>query len=146
MRQCSCELCTTDGGRLVLANEWLRVVLVDDADFAGFARVIWNDHVREMTDLDADAQHRVLQTVLAVERVQREVLAPAKINLASLGNVTPHLHWHVVPRFADDSHFPQPIWGGRQRSVEEETMTARRSRLDRLRWRIAEEVARVPPR
>jgi diadenosine tetraphosphate (Ap4A) HIT family hydrolase len=121
-------------------------VLVDDADFPGFARVIWNDHVREMTDLDDDAQHRMLQTVLAVERVQREVLAPAKINLASLGNVTPHLHWHVIPRFADDSHFPQPIWGGRQRRVDEETVTARRSRLDQLRWRIAEEVARVPPR
>lgn len=146
MRQTGCELCATDGGRLVLATEWLRVVLVDDADFPGFARVIWNDHVREMTDLDADAQYRLLRTVLAVERVQREVLAPAKINLASLGNVTPHLHWHVIPRFADDSHFPQPIWGGRQRPVDEETMTARRSRLDRLRWRIAEEVARVPPR
>lgn len=146
MRQPGCELCATDGGRLVLATEWLRVVLVDDADFPGFARVIWNDHVREMTDLDADAQYRLLRTVLAVERVQREVLAPAKINLASLGNVTPHLHWHVIPRFADDSHFPQPIWGGRQRPVDEETMTARRSRLDRLRWRIAEEVARVPPR
>lgn len=146
MRQPGCELCATDGGRLVLATEWLRVVLVDDADFPGFARVIWNDHVREMTDLDADAQYRLLRTVLAVERVQREVLAPAKINLASLGNVTPHLHWHVIPRFADDSHFPQPIWGGRQRPVDEETMTTRRSRLDRLRWRIAEEVARVPPR
>lgn len=146
MRQPGCELCATDGGRLVLATEWLRVVLVDDADFPGFARVIWNDHVREMTDLDADAQYRLLRTVLAVERVQREVLAPAKINLASLGNVTPHLHWHVIPRFADDSHFPQPIWGGRQRPVDEETMTARRSRLDRLRWRIAEEVARVPLR
>lgn len=146
MRQTGCELCATDGGRLVLATEWLRVVLVDDADFPGFARVIWNDHAREMTDLDADAQYRLLRTVLAVERVQREVLAPAKINLASLGNVTPHLHWHVIPRFADDSHFPQPIWGGRQRPVDEETMTARRSRLDRLRWRIAEEVARVPPR
>ena len=146
MKQPGCDLCATAGGRLVLANEWLRVVLVEDADFAGFARVIWNDHVREMTDLDAGAQHRVLATVLAVERVQREVLAPAKINLASLGNVTPHLHWHVIPRFADDSHFPQPIWGQRQRTVDEKTMKARRGQLERLRRRIAEEVARVPPR
>jgi diadenosine tetraphosphate (Ap4A) HIT family hydrolase len=143
MNVAGCELCEQAGGALVLANEWLRVVLVDDPDFPGFARVIWNAHVREMTDLDSGAQVRLLQTVLAVERAQREVLAPAKVNLASLGNLTPHLHWHVVPRFADDSHFPQPIWGPRQRSVREDAMAERRSRLDQLRRRIAEEVSRV---
>ena len=133
-----------DGRCLVLANEWLRVVLVDDPDFPGFARVIWNDHVREMTDLDPSARNRLLETALAVERAQREVLKPAKINLASLGNVTPHLHWHVIPRFSDDSHFPQPVWGPRQRSVRDDAVAERRSRLDSLRRRIAEEVSRVP--
>ncbi|HXD50505.1 MAG TPA: HIT domain-containing protein, partial [Burkholderiales bacterium] len=38
-----------------------------------------------------------------------------KINLAAFGNMTPHLHWHVIPRNADDAHFPNPIWGERQR-------------------------------
>jgi diadenosine tetraphosphate (Ap4A) HIT family hydrolase len=143
MKQAGCELCETDGGQLVLANEWLRVVLVDDARFPGFARVIWNDHVREMSDLDADERQRLLATVHAVERAQRDVLAPTKINLASLGNVTPHVHWHVIPRFADDSHFPQPVWGELQRTPSAATLAARSARLDRLRWRIAEAVARV---
>ena len=40
----------------------------------------------------------------------RQVLNPTKINLASLGNMTPHLHWHVIPRFADDVNFPNPVW------------------------------------
>jgi diadenosine tetraphosphate (Ap4A) HIT family hydrolase len=146
MKHPGCELCETQGGQLLLSNEWLRVVLVDDADFPGFTRVIWNDHVREMTDLAADSQQRLLQTVLAVERAQRAVLAPVKVNLASLGNVTPHLHWHVIPRFADDSHFPQPVWGERQRTTSVHAAADRRGRLDRLRWRIAEEVARVPRR
>ena len=146
MKHPGCELCEAEGGQLLLANEWLRVVLVDDADFPGFTRVIWNDHVREMTDLDADSQQRLLQTVLAVERAQRAVLAPVKVNLASLGNVTPHLHWHVIPRFADDSHFPQPVWGERQRTTSVHAAADRRGRLDRLRWRIAEEVARLPRR
>lgn len=146
MKKPGCELCDSTGGRLVLANEWLRVVLVDDAEFPGFARVIWNEHVREMTDLDTDGQLRLLRTVLAVERAQREVLAPTKVNLASLGNVTPHLHWHSIPRFADDTHFPQPIWGTRQRSVNAETMAVRRAALDPLHWRIAEEVARLARR
>jgi diadenosine tetraphosphate (Ap4A) HIT family hydrolase len=37
-------------------------------------------------------------------------MRPDKINLASLGNMTPHLHWHVIPRHAGDRHFPRPIW------------------------------------
>ena len=128
MKQPGCELCEAEGGRLVLSNEFLRVVLVDDPDFPGFARVIWNDHVREMSDLAAADQQRLMQTVFAVERAQRAVLAPDKVNLASLGNVTPHLHWHVIPRFADDSHFPQPVWGPRQRSEATEALAVRGAR------------------
>ena len=105
--------------------------------------MIWNDHVREMSDLAAADQQRLMQTVFAVERAQRAVLAPDKVNLASLGNVVPHLHWHVIPRFADDSHFPQPIWGTRQREQSEEALASRQAQLDRLRRRIAEEVAHV---
>lgn len=143
MKKPGCELCETEGGRLVLSNEFLRVVLVDDPSFPGFARVIWNDHAREMSDLVPEEQQRLMQTVFAVERAQRAVLAPEKVNLASLGNVVPHVHWHVIPRFADDSHFPQPIWGQKQCSPGREALEARRAQLDRLRCRIAEEVARV---
>ena len=143
MKQPGCELCEAEGGRLVLSNECLRVVLVDDPDFPGFARVIWTDHVREMSDLAAkDGQH-LMQTVFAVERAQRAVLAPEKVNLASLGNVVPHLHWHVIPRFADDSHFPQPVWGARLRERRGDALESRRAQLHRMRLRIAEEVARV---
>jgi diadenosine tetraphosphate (Ap4A) HIT family hydrolase len=53
-----------------------------------------------------------MDRVFQVERFLRDTLAPEKINLASLGNIVPHLHWHVIPRFTDDPHFPQPVWGG----------------------------------
>jgi diadenosine tetraphosphate (Ap4A) HIT family hydrolase len=143
MKQAGCELCDTDGGRLVLSNEWLRVVLVEDADFPGFARVVWQEHVREMSDLDEDGRARLMRAVCAVERAQRDVLQPVKVNLASLGNVTPHLHWHVIPRATDDSHFPQPIWGPRQRDPALERLAAWQRLRDRLQERIAEEVARA---
>jgi diadenosine tetraphosphate (Ap4A) HIT family hydrolase len=45
------------------------------------------------------------------------VAQPDKINLACLGNVVPHLHWHVIPRWRDDSHFPAPIWAAAKRVV-----------------------------
>jgi len=93
--------------------------------------------VREMTDLPAEEQQRLMAVVFAVESAQRETLAPHKINLASLGNQVPHLHWHVIPRFADDAQFPQPIWGTRQRETEAEVLVARQARLPALRAAIA---------
>lgn len=110
----TCELCSQDGGEVVFRNASLRVVIVDDADYPGFCRVIWNGHIKEMTDLSMDQRVQLMSAVFTVENAVREVMQPQKINLASLGNMTPHLHWHVIPRFADDKHFPNPVWGAAQ--------------------------------
>lgn len=109
----TCELCVQTGGKVVWKDEFARVVVVADADHPGFCRVIVNAHVREMTDLDGAARERLMRIVYEVERALRELLAPEKMNLASLGNVVPHLHWHVIPRYRDDPHFPHPVWAGR---------------------------------
>ena len=137
----SCALCAGDGGEVLYRDELLRVVLVDEPDYPGFVRVIANAHVREMTDLAAADRQRLLAAVFAVESAQREALAPHKINLASLGNVTPHLHWHVIPRFADDAHFPEPVWGARQREPGPARLAERRARLAALRAAIAARLA-----
>ena len=112
----SCELCMHDGGEVIFRNDFLRVVLVEDADYAGFCRVICNAHVAEMTDLDIPQRSAMMMTVCKVEQVLRAVMQPDKVNLASLGNMTPHLHWHIIPRYVHDKHFPQPIWGVAQRA------------------------------
>ena len=113
-----CELCTTDGGLLVARHSDFRVIRAVDASFPAFYRVIWNEHLAEWTDLPPAQRSLCMQAVAAVETVLREALRPTKINLASLGNVVPHLHWHVIARFDWDSHFPQPVWGSAQRGVE----------------------------
>jgi diadenosine tetraphosphate (Ap4A) HIT family hydrolase len=128
----TCELCTDDGGTLILRTNELRIVLVDDTDHPGFCRVIWNAHTKEMTDLEPAQMARFMGAVFAVEDAVRSVLAPDKINLASLGNMTPHLHWHVVPRYAADAHFPNPIWGARQREEDEAARSVRRAKLVQL--------------
>lgn len=106
-----CELCDSAGGTLVWRDARCRVVLIDDTDYPGFCRVIWNAHVREMTDLNESERMALMDVVFAVEAAIRDALGPDKINLASLGNQTPHLHWHVIPRFKGDRHFPNAIWG-----------------------------------
>ena len=105
-----CELCHGAGGTLLWQNETCRVVAVDEPGLPGFLRVVLNRHVREMTDLPADERSRLMEVVLAVEAHVRQSLEPDKMNLASLGNLTPHLHWHVIPRWRDDRHFPGSVW------------------------------------
>lgn len=106
----SCPLCAREGEQVVWEDTLCRVIRVDDAEHPGLCRVIWHEHVAEMSDLlDAD-RHHLLQVVLATESALRHLLHPAKINLASLGNLVPHLHWHVIPRYSDDPHFPLSIW------------------------------------
>ena len=112
-----CELCATSGGTTRWESPTCRVVRVDDPQYPGFCRVIWTAHVREMTDLEPAERQFMMNLVFAVEKVVRTLFAPDKVNLASLGNLTPHLHWHVIPRWRDDRHFPEPIWGHVQRDA-----------------------------
>lgn len=106
----TCDLCETVGGTLIWRGDDCRVVHVAEAGYPGYCRVIWHAHVREMTDLTAAERARFMAVVFAVEAAIRECLRPEKINLASLGNITPHLHWHVIPRYRDDPHFPNALW------------------------------------
>ena len=110
-----CELCERTGGELLWQDERCRVIYVEEPGYVGYCRVIWTPHVKEMTDLSTVDREYLMKIVFAVESVLREQLAPVKMNLASFGNAVPHLHWHVIPRFEDDPHFPQPAWGPRVR-------------------------------
>ena len=96
-------------------DEFCRIILAGDAAYPAFCRVILNRHEREMTDLPPLDRQRMMITVMKVETVLRNLLNPDKINLASFGNMVPHVHWHVIPRWQDDRHFPEPTWGAVQR-------------------------------
>jgi len=129
-----CALCEAGGERVVWRDARCRVVLAGEPKYPAFCRVIWQAHVREMTDLDATDREHLLGVVLAVESALRSLLAPDKVNLASLGNQVAHLHWHVIPRFADDAHFPDAVWAGARRpgvahAVDEQALAAALSRL-----------------
>ena len=126
-----CELCVPQQDP-VWRNAQLTVILVDDANYPGFCRVIWNTHAKEMSDLSAEERGAFMDAVIQVELAQRAILQPDKINLASLGNVVPHLHWHVIPRFTDDAHFPNPVWAQAVRTPDSATLAARRALLPQL--------------
>jgi diadenosine tetraphosphate (Ap4A) HIT family hydrolase len=135
-RQTGCELCDLTGP-VVWQNEKFSVIQVDDAAYPGFCRVIWRAHVREMSDLSMDDRLLLNEAVFRVEQAVREVMQPLKVNVASLGNVVPHLHWHIIPRYADDAHFPAPVWAQAARQTDATVLAARRALLPDLAAAIA---------
>lgn len=132
IREPGCELCDLVALKPVYADSKLSVIIVDDANYPGFCRVIWRDHVREMSDLSREDRLLLNEAVYEVELAVREVMKPTKVNVASLGNVVPHLHWHVIPRYTDDAHFPAPVWAAAVRQTEETHLAARRALLPEL--------------
>jgi len=138
MTQPVCPLCDADGGLLVFRNQSLRIIQASEAGFPAFYRVVWNRHVAEFSDLSAVERETCMNAVVAVEQVLRSELQPDKINLAALGNMVPHLHWHVIARFAWDSHFPAPVWSAAQRPLDEDQLAALALQCAKVSRRIAE--------
>lgn len=133
----NCPLCETDGGELVWRGERARVILVEHERFPGFCRVVWNGHVAEQTDLPEDDQAWLMRLVARVERAVRETMVPDKVNLAAFGNMVPHLHWHIIPRYRWDTHFPEAVWAAVQREPDAERLAGLAQRLPVLRAALA---------
>lgn len=106
----NCPLCATPGGDWVFNCSKFRVIEAVDADYPGFLRLVWNDHVREFSDLSREDRMLCMDAVVLLEQFVLRVFKADKANIATLGNVVPHLHWHVIPRFTDDKYFPAPVW------------------------------------
>ena len=119
-----CPLCDEAGGRLVLQKPKWRLIHAQERGFPAFYRVVWQEHVREFSQLAAADRHELADVLATVEAAMLRHLSPTKMNVASLGNAVPHLHWHLVARFEWDSHFPAPVWAGAQREAPAQRLEA----------------------
>lgn len=138
----ACPLCQSAGGTLLWQDDELRVIEVDMPGYPGYLRVVWNGHIAEMSDLSATQRTRLMDIVMRTETALRDSLAPDKINLAALGNMVPHLHWHIIPRWRDDPHFPDAIWAAPHREPDPQQESARRAKLATCRQALLEALAR----
>ena len=74
-----------------------------DVGHDGYTIVIWRGrHVAEPTELTADEASAYFAEVVRVARAIERHYRPLKLNLSMLGNSLPHLHTHVIPRYAHD--------------------------------------------
>jgi diadenosine tetraphosphate (Ap4A) HIT family hydrolase len=98
----------TDYGVRIFAGEVSDAYLQKAAVQRGYSIVIWRGrHVAEPTELDEDEAAAYWRELLHVGAALERHLEPVKMNYEVLGNSLPHLHTHVMPRYADD---PKPGW------------------------------------
>jgi diadenosine tetraphosphate (Ap4A) HIT family hydrolase len=145
MKVPGCALCDGPGGTLVFQGPGYRVIHADEAGFPAFYRVVWDDHVAEFSDLAAPERIVCMEAVATVERVLRDQLSPTKVNLAALGNMVPHLHWHVIARFDWDSRFPAPVWAAAVREAPPQRLEAVEAGRPALEWLLAASLGATRP-
>jgi len=109
----NCPMCTRwaeEPQLQIAALEHCYVLLNRDQFFPGYTFVFTREHVTELFHLEPAVRQEVMEEVSRVAEALAEVYRPTKMNYELLGNMVPHMHWHLVPRFAGDPLWPRPIW------------------------------------
>ncbi|MEA3384614.1 MAG: HIT family protein [Campylobacterota bacterium] len=73
--------------------------------------------IKEFSQCNNETKLEILRVLDIVEKEMLEYFKPDKINIASFGNYVPHVHFHIQARFKNDSYFPEPTWGTKQREA-----------------------------
>lgn len=113
MTASSCKIC--DGiwplpDHFIGALNLTTVYLFEDQYFAGWTVLVLNDHLTELFDLSQDTRCALIEEVSQVAHTLSTVFEANKINYELLGNQVPHIHWHLIPRLANDPSPLQPVW------------------------------------
>jgi len=99
-----CPLCNPTNENIIFKNHFLRVILVDE--IPGYIRIITQKHIKEFSELSDEETVKLTLLVKKIEKIMINTLNPDKINIAALGNMVPHLHIHIIPRFKNDPWWP----------------------------------------
>jgi len=84
--------------------------LHSDQFFPGWTLLVLKRHATELWQLDPNERHALIDGVAELARVLAVVYEAQKLNYELLGNELPHIHWHLVPRRADDPAPRRPVW------------------------------------
>ena len=127
-----CRRWDDDQDLRIVAFEHSYAVLNRDQFFPGYTLLFTRRHVTELFHLDRSVRSELMEEVSSVAAALHAVFQPDKINYELLGNMVPHIHWHLVPRFSCDPLWPRPIWAEHH---EERLLTAEeyRQRTESIR-------------
>ena len=78
-------------------------------------KVFTKEPYKELGDMPKELRLKLWETYDLIEYEMRHYYSPKKINMASFANILPRVHIHIMARFENDSYFPEPMWGEKQR-------------------------------
>ena len=113
-----------------------KAYLHDDQFFAGWTVVVLTRHATELYHLDPAERGALMDAVSDVARAVAAVYDAVKMNYALLGNQLPHIHWHLIPRAADDPIPREPVWT-HAHEPRDLPLRERQRRIDAIRTRLA---------
>jgi diadenosine tetraphosphate (Ap4A) HIT family hydrolase len=100
----NCPLCNQEDEDIIFQNILFRVILINE--IPGYIRIITQKHIKEFSDLEDKEIIQIMQSVKNIEKTMIKLLNPDKINIAEFGNMVPHLHFHIIPRYINDPWWP----------------------------------------
>ena len=140
MTDAACVMCSKyggSGGELHIADlDLSRVFLHEDQFFPGYVLLVLRRHVTELYNLPAAERATLIEEVSRVAQALARVFRPVKMNYELLGNLVPHIHWHLVPRLATDPGLRAPIWTVEHQAAPLAPATAR-ERIETIRRALA---------
>lgn len=121
----NCQLCQRQNYQqnIIYENENFVILFVLEQNFYPLLRIICKNHYKELSDLPDDLRKELFDLINKCENIFLQTTAispkPDKINIASLGNYVPHLHFHIIARWQNDLHFPDSIWSQQNKNKTE---------------------------
>ncbi len=80
-------------------------------------KIFTNESYKEFSQCPKELKEEIWNKLDIIEKEMIKYFNPEKINIASFGNYVPHVHFHIMARFKEDSFFPEPMWGKKQREA-----------------------------
>lgn len=113
MNAAECRACA---GQWPARDVWIadlgasQAYLHDDQFFPGWTVLVLKRHATELFELDRAERAQLMDDVSAAAAAVASAFGAVKMNYALLGNVLPHIHWHLIPRLPGDPAPKEPVW------------------------------------
>ncbi len=101
---------------IIYKNELIKVE-IENSEIP-WLKIFTNKEIKEFSQCDNETKLEIFRCLDICEKEMLEYFKPTKINIASFGNYVPHVHFHIMARFEEDSYFPEPMWGKVQREAK----------------------------
>ena len=98
---------------IIYENEDIRIEV--ESSEIPWLKIFTQIPYKEMSEVPGSVKFKIYELLDIIEQEMLSYYKPKKINIASFGNYVPHVHWHIMARFEEDSFFPEPMWGTKQR-------------------------------